>query len=87
MPKIARALLIISSLTALAACAPPITRQQQLDAWYQRCLEYGYVPNTNGIAQCVQQQEIERDRALNSSRGPMFCQSTGFGHGGFSTCF
>ncbi|HCM84194.1 MAG TPA: hypothetical protein PKW15_07275 [Alphaproteobacteria bacterium] len=75
------------SLVMLTACAPPITRQQQLDIWYQRCLEYGFHPNTNGIAQCVQQQEIEREKALTQPNRMMFCTGGGYGHGGFATCF
>lgn len=80
-------LLIALTALTLTACGPQITRQQQLDAWYQRCLDYGFHPNTNGIAQCVQQQEIERERNLTQPSRPMFCSGGGFGHGGFATCF
>jgi hypothetical protein len=86
MQKILSKSLIVVTL-ALAACAPQMTREQQLDAWYQRCLEYGYHPNTTGIAQCVQQQEIERERALTELRRPVFCHGAGYSGGFSSFCF
>lgn len=79
--------LLALTFLALAACGPQMTREQQLDYWYQRCLEYGFHPNTNGIAQCVQQQEMERERAMHEDNRVMFCSGGGFGNGGFSTCF
>lgn len=87
MKKVILLSFVATSVFVLAACAPQMTRQQQLDTWYQRCLDYGFHPNTNGIAQCVQQQEIERDRAMRETNRPMFCSGGGFGHGGFATCF
>lgn len=55
-------LFLLAPLFALlAACKPPMTREQELAIYRSRCLEYGFRYGTPEFAQCMQQLEANEE--------------------------
>lgn len=52
--------LTLAALLALAACSNGGMRYASQDG--PRCQGYGFKPGTDAYAQCMMQQDIERDR-------------------------
>lgn len=53
----------------LTACHTPMTRDQQLQIYRTRCLEYGYQPGTIDFAHCMLEQEkLTEHKALEDEK-------------------
>lgn len=48
-------------ISLLSACAPPLTRDQELAVYRSRCLDYGYLMGTREFADCMMQQEAHKE--------------------------
>ena len=53
--------IFVLPMVVLAACQPPMTREQQLTIYRSRCLDYGFQMGTVEFAQCMQNQEAQRE--------------------------
>jgi hypothetical protein len=51
--------IFVLPMVVLAACQPPMTREQQLTIYRSRCLDYGFQMGTVEFAQCMQNQEAQ----------------------------
>jgi hypothetical protein len=55
-----KSLSLLSLSLILAGCfAPPETRDQKLFRIHHMCTQYGFMPGTDGFAQCMQKQDIQ----------------------------
>ncbi len=57
-----KAYLSIPFLGFLVACAPPLTREEQLAIYRSRCLDYGYLWGTPEFADCMMKQEARHEK-------------------------
>ena len=55
-------------LSLLAACHPPLTRDQQLAIYRSRCVDYGYQPGTLEFADCMMRQEERAEKLAIQAR-------------------
>ena len=58
-----KSILILPLIAVMSACTPPMTREEQLSIYRNRCLDYGYQYGTVEFADCMKEQEA-RDEEL-----------------------
>jgi len=57
-----RSIVFIPLLAFLTGCQPPLTREQQLSIYRNRCTEYGYKYGTPEFANCMMKQECRQEK-------------------------
>ncbi len=62
------ALFLLPFLGVLSACQAPTVRDEQLQSYRSRCIEYGYKWGTPEFANCVKEQEEREEKLAVQSR-------------------
>lgn len=63
-----KSILLIPFFAILAACQPPMTREQELAIYRSRCMDYGFQMGTVDFARCMQDQEAREAKLYMEER-------------------